>query len=59
MSPATDGRVARVDLQYDFSGSRRYDVAGRLIEEEKPRVGRLVTVRLIRVRGAWKVAEVG
>jgi hypothetical protein len=58
VAPATDGRTARVEVQYDFSGSRRYDAAGRLLVEEKPAQRRTVTVSLVRLGGSWRVAAI-
>lgn len=57
-APATIGRTARVDIQYDVPASTRYDASGRVVYREAATVRDNATVELVRVGKAWLVAEI-
>lgn len=57
-APATDGKTARVDVQYSVPASKRYDAAGRVIYTERASVRVNATVKLLRLGSSWRVVEV-
>lgn len=57
VAPATDGKTARVEVQYDVPASTRYDAAGRVIYREQASVRVNETVTLVRHGTSWLVVE--
>lgn len=57
-APPTDGKTARVDVQFDVPASTRYDSAGRVIYREQASVRVNETLKLVWVGRGWLVEDI-